>query len=73
VGALEQAAGRGVQAAQALSAALRAAAAGLEATRWMQARVGRARYLGPRAVGHPDAGAASIVLIFQTLASLAEG
>jgi len=42
--------------------------AGLEATKSMGARVGRARYQGARAVGHPDAGAASVLLIFETLA-----
>jgi dihydroxyacetone kinase len=57
----------------AVSALAEAAAAGLEATKSMEARVGRARYQGARAVGHPDAGAASILLIFETLASAAKG
>jgi dihydroxyacetone kinase-like protein len=73
VGALAQAAGEGRQPGEALRLASRAAAAGLEATRSMEARVGRARYQGARAVGHPDAGAASIALIFETLAACAAG
>jgi dihydroxyacetone kinase-like protein len=71
VTALAQAAGEGRQPAEALRLASRAAAAGLEATRSMEARVGRARYQGAKAVGHPDAGAASVALIFETLASWA--
>jgi len=71
VSALAEAAGRGPEAAEALWLASRAAAAGLEATKSMEARVGRARYQGPRALGHPDAGAASVALIFETLAAQA--
>jgi dihydroxyacetone kinase-like protein len=33
----------------------------------MQARKGRASYLGPRSVGHEDPGAASTVLILTAL------
>jgi dihydroxyacetone kinase-like protein len=73
VTALAQAAGEGRQPAEALRLASLAAAAGLEATRSMEARVGRARYQGAKAVGHPDAGAASVALIFETLASRAAG
>jgi dihydroxyacetone kinase-like protein len=73
VTALAQAAGEGRQPAEALRLASRAAAAGLEATRSMEARVGRARYQGAKALGHVDAGAASIVLIFETLASWVAG
>jgi len=73
VTALGEAAGRALPPAEALQLASLAAAGGLEATKSMEARVGRARYQGARAVGHPDAGAASVVLIFETLASLALG
>jgi dihydroxyacetone kinase-like protein len=38
----------------------------------MQARKGRASYLGPRTVGHQDPGAASTALILQALATAAE-
>jgi dihydroxyacetone kinase-like protein len=37
----------------------------------MQARKGRASYLGPRTIGHEDPGAASTVLILQALATVA--
>jgi dihydroxyacetone kinase-like protein len=36
----------------------------------MQARKGRASYLGPRTVGHEDPGAASTVLILRALATV---
>jgi dihydroxyacetone kinase-like protein len=57
---------------EALEFASQAAAAGLEATRIMEAKVGRARYQRGKAVGHLDAGAASISLIFEVLASASE-
>jgi dihydroxyacetone kinase-like protein len=48
-------------------AAAAAAAQGAEATIPMEARRGRASYLGPRSVGHEDPGAASTVLVFAAL------
>lgn len=69
VTALAAAAGEDKDPATALTLAGRAAAAGMEATRGMVARVGRARYQGEKAVGHVDAGAASVALIFETLAA----
>jgi dihydroxyacetone kinase phosphoprotein-dependent L subunit len=66
VQAYEAAAGNGV--ATAAQAALDAAEKGAEATVPMQARKGRASYLGPRSVGHLDPGAASTVLLFRALA-----
>jgi dihydroxyacetone kinase-like protein len=58
---------------EATRAAADAAEQGLQATVAMQARKGRASYLGPRTVGHKDPGAASMVLILQALAIAAEG
>ncbi|KUL39720.1 dihydroxyacetone kinase [Streptomyces regalis] len=59
-----------------LEAAARAAAdaadAGVRATELMQARRGRASYLGLRSVGHQDPGAASLALIFHALAHALE-
>ncbi|MEV5706695.1 dihydroxyacetone kinase subunit DhaL [Actinoallomurus sp. NPDC052274] len=52
-------------------AALDAAEKGAEATVPLQARKGRASYLGPRSVGHLDPGAASTVLLFRALADAA--
>jgi dihydroxyacetone kinase-like protein len=52
------------------AAAARAAEAGMLATTAMQARKGRASYLGPRSIGHQDPGATSTTLIFRALASV---
>lgn len=60
------------EAGSGLAASARAAAAaalkGAHATEPMQARRGRASYLGLRSVGHQDPGAASTALIFRALA-----
>ncbi|MGH8903173.1 MAG: dihydroxyacetone kinase subunit DhaL [Egibacteraceae bacterium] len=50
-----------------------AAARGLQATVPLQARKGRASYLGPRSVGHEDPGAASMALILRALATTVAG
>jgi dihydroxyacetone kinase-like protein len=63
----------GASQAEALSALAAAAAAGAEATIDMQARKGRASYLGPRSVGHEDPGAASTTLILAALRDAAAG
>ncbi|TWF79895.1 dihydroxyacetone kinase DhaL subunit [Pseudonocardia hierapolitana] len=52
----------------ALRAAADAAAQGRDATTPMQARKGRASYLGERSVGHQDPGATSAALLLQTAA-----
>jgi dihydroxyacetone kinase-like protein len=52
---------------QALDAAAGAAEAGMRATIPMQARKGRASYLGERSVGHQDPGATSTALIMRAL------
>jgi dihydroxyacetone kinase phosphoprotein-dependent L subunit len=44
-----------------------AATAGMEASRNMIATMGRAKTLGERSIGHPDAGAVSIAIIFQAM------
>ncbi|NLU68344.1 dihydroxyacetone kinase subunit L [Streptomyces sp. HNM0574] len=54
-------------------AARAAAEEGALATVPMQARKGRASYLGERSVGHEDPGAASSALLIAALASAAEG
>ncbi|SFK52288.1 dihydroxyacetone kinase family protein [Falsiroseomonas stagni] len=56
--------------AAALAAAARAAEAGAAATAAMRPRLGRASYLGDRALGHTDAGAAAIA---AWMAALEEG
>ena len=58
-------AGAGV--AQGLSAAVAAAEQGMKDTIPMQARKGRASYLGERSIGHQDPGATSSFLILNAL------
>ncbi|WP_245623314.1 dihydroxyacetone kinase subunit DhaL [Spirillospora albida] len=52
-------------------AAAEAAAAGADATVPLQARKGRASYLGERSIGHIDPGAVSTALILRALAETA--
>jgi dihydroxyacetone kinase-like protein len=59
--------------AEATRAASEAAARGLAETTGLQARKGRASYLGPRSIGHEDPGAASTTLILGALASVTAG
>jgi len=66
--AYEEAVERGDNFATALAALREASAAGLESTRDMVARLGRASRLGERSRGTLDAGAASCDLILRTLA-----
>jgi phosphoenolpyruvate---glycerone phosphotransferase subunit DhaL len=71
--ALAKAVAEGAAQADALAAVAAAAADGAAATVSMQARKGRASYLGPRSVGHEDPGAASTVLILTALRDAAGG
>jgi dihydroxyacetone kinase-like protein len=57
----------GEDAVTALDKAVRAAEAGMQATIPMQARKGRASYLGERSIGHQDPGATSSYLILKAL------
>lgn len=65
--ALAQAVQDGLKPEEALAAAAEAAEQGARATVPLQARKGRASYLGPRSVGHEDPGAASTALILGAL------
>jgi len=67
VAALQGAVERGEPLAAALRAATAAAEEGVRATVPMQARKGRASYLGERSVGHQDAGATSAALVIRAL------
>jgi dihydroxyacetone kinase-like protein len=69
--ALAKAVAEGTPRDDALAAAAAAAAEGAAATVSMEARKGRASYLGPRSVGHEDPGAASTVLILAALRDVA--
>lgn len=71
VAAYTEAVRGGASLASAARAAAEAAAKGADATVPMQARKGRASYLGARSVGHEDPGAASTALILRALADAA--
>ncbi|MEU7891252.1 dihydroxyacetone kinase subunit DhaL [Nonomuraea sp. NPDC049152] len=65
--ALSAAAQERVKPEDALERAATAAAEGAKATIPLQARKGRASYLGPRSIGHEDPGAASAALLLSAL------
>jgi dihydroxyacetone kinase-like protein len=58
---------------EAAQAALRGGIEGREASKAMIAQFGRAKSLGEGAIGFPDAGACSVVIILETLAQHAQG
>jgi dihydroxyacetone kinase-like protein len=72
---LRERAEAGAPVAEAAGAAAGAAEAGATETTPMQARKGRASYLGERSIGHQDPGATSAALIMRALqvALVAEG
>ena len=70
VDAYQAAVDTGADLSGATRAAADAAARGLADTVPMQARKGRASYLGARTIGHEDPGAASTVLILEALATV---
>ncbi|SDI55508.1 dihydroxyacetone kinase subunit DhaL [Propionivibrio dicarboxylicus] len=69
--ALSAAAARGATLAEALADACAAAGQGVEATKAMIANRGRAHYVGERGIGHQDAGATAIHLLFKVFADYA--
>jgi phosphoenolpyruvate---glycerone phosphotransferase subunit DhaL len=70
--ALHRALDAGEPLEQALAAAVSAADAGAESTVPLQARKGRASYLGERSIGHLDPGAASSVIVLSALARVVD-
>ena len=58
---------RGASSGELLRSAAEAAEAGMRATIPMQARKGRASYLGERSIGHQDPGATSTAMIIRAL------
>jgi phosphoenolpyruvate---glycerone phosphotransferase subunit DhaL len=66
VAALRDAAGGGTSVSDAVGRAADAAEEGMKATIPMEARKGRASYLGPRSVGHQDPGATSSYLLLRS-------
>lgn len=71
VDAYEAASGDGIGAA--LDAAVTAATAGRDRITPLVARKGRASYLGERAAGHPDPGATSTTILFESLRDAVAG
>jgi phosphoenolpyruvate---glycerone phosphotransferase subunit DhaL len=67
--ALSSGAASGADPATAAAQACDAARAGLEATRALEPRHGRARLASERSRGHEDAGAASALLVWETAAA----
>jgi len=68
-----EAAGAGADVADVLAAAAAAAQLGAAATVALQARKGRASYLGERSIGHIDPGAQSTAYILASFATSAAG
>jgi dihydroxyacetone kinase-like protein len=71
IAALREALAAGAKAAEALEKASTAAEAGMTGTIPIQARKGRASYLGERSIGHQDPGATSSFLLIRTMAESA--
>jgi dihydroxyacetone kinase-like protein len=69
VAAMRQKLENGGTLADILDAGAGAAEAGMQATIPLEARKGRASYLGPRSVGHADPGATSAWLLLKTAAN----
>ncbi|HEU0042599.1 MAG TPA: DAK2 domain-containing protein [Jiangellaceae bacterium] len=70
VAVFHTAAEEGTDLHSAAKAAAEAAEEGLAATVPLQARKGRASYLGPRSIGHEDPGAASTALLLRALSDV---
>ncbi|MEZ4680113.1 MAG: dihydroxyacetone kinase subunit DhaL [Caldilineaceae bacterium] len=68
--ALQRAVDAGQSLSDALHATATAAEAGMKATIPLQARKGRASYLGERSIGHQDPGATSTYLLLNELAKV---
>jgi dihydroxyacetone kinase-like protein len=71
VESLGQSAQQNLSVAEALQRAADSAGRAVESTITMQARKGRASYLGERSIGHQDPGATSVMLMMKTLAEVA--
>ncbi|MGJ5674700.1 MAG: dihydroxyacetone kinase subunit DhaL [Nostochopsis sp.] len=67
VAAFEQSVTQGEDTLSAMQQAVAAAEKGMQDTKPMQAKKGRASYLGERSIGHQDPGATSVYLLLQSL------
>lgn len=65
--AIRRAVSDGLEPLDALEKAREAAGLGVDKTKGIEARKGRASYLGPRSIGHQDPGATSSYLILDTI------
>lgn len=72
VDSLEQSLQQQLGVTKALQQAAVQAELAAQATIPLQARKGRASYLGERSIGHQDPGATSVMLLIKTLAAIAE-
>jgi phosphoenolpyruvate---glycerone phosphotransferase subunit DhaL len=70
--AVSKVVGESIDIVYVLNAATKAAREGLESTKSMQAKKGRAMYLGDRTLGHYDVGAASLCLMLESCAKTLE-
>jgi len=71
--AMDAAVARGDDAPAVLQAAIKAAHAGVDATKQMRPRLGRSSYLGDRALGHADPGAFAVALWLEAIGSAFSG
>ncbi len=72
VAAMREALDSGANTAEALARAAAAAEKGMHDTIPLQAKKGRASYLGERSIGHQDPGATSSYLLIRTMAEMAQ-
>ena len=70
--ALQRSVADGQSLAAALQATVAAAEVGMKATIPLQARKGRASYLGERSIGHQDPGATSTYLLLKELTNVVQ-
>ncbi|PTR33898.1 homodimeric dihydroxyacetone kinase [Luteibacter sp. OK325] len=71
--AMDAAVSRGDAAPAVVQAAIKAAHAGVEATKQMRPRLGRSSYLGDRALGHADPGAFAVALWLEAIGTTFPG
>ena len=67
VAAITQLSEEGADMKEVMESAHEAARQGMEATKQMPGKIGRARYQKEKGVGHIDAGSASVAIFFETL------
>ncbi len=71
--ALKEAAGAGADLSEALMRAADAGAEGVEATKKMVAKKGRAKFLQEKSLGHQDAGATSMWIVLKAMSDYCAG